>query len=305
MKYANIIEHEKYCQFRLNNLSVIRSIRSFDAPRSKNLKYMFALEKRNKVIITDNEHSGIKIFDFDANTFETHNPNSLLNKPLAICVNRLNELFVGDTVHKKIFVFSLDNKLKLLKVFDNPIINSPTCMTIDDENNENILYVTDWANNMVTIWNSYTTDFIYNFNLDSPANIKLNKEKIFILSSIMYDMDHEDKTLKSIRKGTNNILVFNKCSFELINKIEFHNWINPRGLYIDENLNLLTIASEMTRNQTFNDAKFLFIINQNNGELMKKIQLNGVKSGINDMVFVNNNKFITCFRDNIQIVELD
>lgn len=224
----------------------------------------------------------------------------MLQVPLSLC-STTNRIFVGDIDKQEILIF--DNKYNHLKSFKNDLIKSPNYMTYDTE--MNLLYVTDWDNNLLASFNySNDNNLVLNnhVTIDSPMHIKLNHQYLLVISAIQYDKIANENKLDKITHGSNCIFKLSKNSFKMMQTIKLDDWLNPQGLMIDDSGNILTTALRIDLNNDLriSDNRYLFLLSAH-GYLLKQFELNIFN--VYDFVIHDNNKLISCFKNEISIHE--
>lgn len=260
----------------------------------------------SNIILTDEQSSLIHITDLEGNLLDSKNPEGMLKQPVGICIKTLNdieEIYIGDFHEHKIFVF--DSDFNYIREFgDCSSLKIPQVIAFDEtEKNLNSLYVSDVTNNQITVWNSTNGELEKKLEIDSPYTIRFTINKMFIISTAVFELDEYEKNkFSKITKGSNCIFVLDKESFEIINSIKIDNWLTPSTLYIDTNSNIYTLAYEIDKNNVKTEFKYFYIIDQNN-KLINKILLNDIQR-FGDAIFLRNRLYI-CLYDWIRIIEFE
>jgi hypothetical protein len=266
--------------FEVKNLKIFETIKTVThiSCDYKCLCRIAFCRKIGKFIVTDCEDSTLKIFDYDGNFIKTINPSLILRCPWAICVNnKSNEIFIADGKLGKILVFSAE--FKYLREFGRRKVDLVECLTIDEtlddsDNDKPTLYAADYRNNLVTIWNSRNGVFKSKFNFQSPADIAVDKFKIFITSENNFQFLPNTRKLNSL-KGENSIFVLDKTNFKVLNKIRFNNWLSPNCIYFDyKNNHLATIAFDIDEEMNVSKTRYLYVIDKDTFTCLYKIDLN-------------------------------
>ena len=248
-----------------------------------------------ELLVSDELKGLIHIFDLNGTLIDSVNPDNILHQPLGLFVsineNEEEEIYVGDFIQHKIFVFN--SNFDLLKQFgDDDKLKIPQFLAMDFSNveKEKKLFISDTENDEITVWDIESGKFIDKIEIASPFNIKFTDEFLFVVGCVN-SIEVEDKI--EITKGFNGIFVFNKISpHNLIRKIEFNNWIASSGLHIDCNMNLYTVAYEMVGNIK-SKFKTLFIFDLD-GKNIKKIYLENVQA-IGDLLIQQNKLFLVAY----------
>jgi hypothetical protein len=251
----------------------------------------------NQIVLTDFKGKKLKIINKAGELKSSHNPNNVLNEPLAVCSSiKKNQLFIGDCAKNEIYV--IDSKYELVCSFPS-IIRSPNCMTIDDDSS--LLYVTDWINNLLCVYDINTYKLVKSSTIDSPMHIKIqNNKSLLILSAISFEKADNDR-LDAITKGSNCIFEVCKQNLTILNTISAENWFHPRGLDCNHNGVILTTALLLDDNNYISSNRYLFIINQ------KDLMLNSIElniANVSDLVYYEK-KILTCYQKEITIHEFE
>ena len=214
------------------------------------------------------DDQSLKVIDFNGGFIGSFNPKSIFDSPYAICSNKSDDIYVADQIKKKIYV--LNSNIHFKFEFGQNHIKMPYSMAI--EGKSNYLYVSDWRNNNITIFNAENGDFINEIKVFSPLNIALNKKGKLFITSIEV------------------IFVYDTEKLKLLNKIQIQNWTNLRGLCFDyDEINFMVIARE---NKNYSQSQCLFVFSES-GELLQITELNNTK--FIDFCVMERNK-ILCIR---------
>jgi hypothetical protein len=98
------------------------------------------------------------------------------------------------------------------------------------------------------------------------------------------------------------INVISKLNFDLINKIQFDDWLFPKSIYLSNDENIYTTAHKLDNNMKFSKNKYLFQINKETNKIMNKIELNDIEIFCDALFF--NNKIILCFKNRNNVNEM-
>jgi hypothetical protein len=247
--------------------SSIKNVTAIDI-ESNFLSRVTLLENEKKIVLCDFDDQSLKVIEFNGGFIGSFNPKYIFDSPFAICSNKRDDIYIADQIKKKIFVLNSNMRYKF--EFGQNRIKMPYSMAIDDKSN--YLYVSDWRNNIITIFNAENGDFINEMKVFSPLNIALNKKGKLFVTSI------------------EAILVYDTEKFKLLNKIQIKNWTNLRGLSFDyDEINFMVIARE---NKNYSQSQCLFVFSEN-GELLQITELNNTK--FIDFCVLERNK-ILCIR---------
>ena len=204
------------------------------------------VKENGQILVTDPESSSIRIIDENGNYDKAVYPNEFLQKPGAMCINRKNEIFIVDMCLEKIFVF--DKDLNYLREFGDSRLQCTSHMIIDID----IIYMTSFLNNNLTVWNSNTGEFLNQMSLNSPLSSAIAPchDRIFVISAIDVGFFSREYTAQISLNNDNCIFMIDKISLEILNTIDISNYIQPKGLMIDESLNFYITAAEIEQVNT-------------------------------------------------------
>ncbi len=255
-------------------------------PTAQCIARMVYLENKDELVICDSDGKTLKIYDSTTQSFITQiNPDRLLDCPVAICTNINENIFVGDYTHSKIFVY--DDYFEFLRSFGEGIIQKPFYMTSDPENGD--IYVCDKKNNVITVWNSQTSEHLHDITCNSPTHSKILNDQLIVACGIDFDFNRGSLKLKRLIKGENCVFILNKRTRESVKTIKFNSWFDLRGLCVDEYMNIYTTAHEINEKFITNES-FLYKFDLN-GKLLKKFRLQF--NHIRDMVMFDNKIIFT------------
>jgi DNA-binding beta-propeller fold protein YncE len=249
------------------------------------------LKEKKQILITDTDAGLIRIIDIDGNYLNSINPDNLLEKPAAIFISDQKEIYIQEMLLEKVFVF--DSEFRYLRVFGDERLQTPFNMIVDDETE--LVYLSTYLNNLITIWNGKTCEFIKEFSLNSPLSLSIVSDKLFVVSAI----DIELFTLKysvDISENNNNcIYVIDKNTLEILKMISISRFIHPKGLVVDDKMNFIFAALDLhsineDKIENSKPSKYLIKLNEN-GEFLQKTKLG--LSGTFQVLFVEKKIFFT------------
>ena len=256
------------------------------------------LTNQDKIVITDSTSKCLKIVDINNGHLiqSAFNPpgesENLFKHPFSICVDSIkNEIFVSDIELSKVFIF--DKNLELLRTLSNSLIKIPSAIRLDY--NSKKLYIGDYTNNLITIWESESCNFVEKIEIESPAYIELSEKCIYVLNSSLPCLEEKQKVL-------NCIFILEKVApNEILQKIKLANWQNPSGLLI-KNEFIFTVSNEISTFSTNNtDNLYLYVFNKY-GYCVQKTKLNQHEV-INDLLIVDETMFL-CFKNFVKIYNI-
>ena len=268
---------------------------------------MALFNNNTEIISADGINNRLNICDINGNLINSFNPDGILQQPMSICVNDTDceniEIYVGDYVTHKIIVFN--SNFKYLGEFGNETLNVPEFIAIDKENFENLIYISDYRSNSITVWNSKRCEMTDVVEIDSPYTIKVFDEKLFVVSPAQFEvLDNSDKNtlkFKKITKGNNCVFILDKKSLRILDTIKLDNWLNPSSLHIDSKLNIYTVAYEINKpSGLLSKFKSLYIVDKN-GILVKKFELEDIQ--ITADMIVLDSELIFSVNNEIKIIQ--
>lgn len=220
----------------------------------------------NLMFICDLDAQSIKIIDINTNTFNYVNPGSYLKAPYCVYLDK-NHLFIGDHYYNKIFKFEypsfnfvLEYKCDQLKTPYSICINSKA----------KLLYASDWRRNLIFCWNSSNGKLKARFKINSPLDIKFleTKRQLYVTS-------------------LNCIFIIDETTMNILNTIKYKQWVNLRGISIDNQMNILVLARE---NKAYSESQCLFLFDSN-GDFKSKVDLYGLYV---DFAVIGENRIVAC-----------
>ena len=280
--------------FRYENMKFIKTIK---VPHAKFMTNMVYTSIDNQILITDNEEGIIRSIDVNGKHLKTYGLNTG-TKPSTICTSLNGDfVYVADTEHKKIMIYKKPN-FEFITEFGDCNIKKPDSMIIDHETN--LLFISEFDSNYVSVWDLTTKKYQTQFKIDSPAQIQILDEKIFVISESDYEYVKTTGRLR-VTKGSNSIFIINKQSYDIEHKIKLDDWFDPCGLCVDINKNIFTTAFELDHDKYVSQKRFLYIFDRNY-KLTKKFPIE--MDFFTDML-LNNRKIFLCSYDQLKIVEFD
>jgi hypothetical protein len=202
--------------------------------------------------------------------------------------NHQNRLFVADNYNNgNICVYRVAECEELEKIgtISEQEIRGISGFEIDADNN--LLYVSDKNNDCIAITSLARYTFVGRKAVDSPSLMKLKGPLLFVTSNIYWDLvKHE----RPVEHDLNCIYVYNRFYWTVERQIRCDDWSCPRGLHVDDQGNVLTIARCTPNADSKNvDRKtYLFVMNAE-GVMEQKLDLRC--DHISDFC-VTNNRFV-------------
>lgn len=219
-------------------------------------------------LITDVTLKKIILIDLNGRVIQEINPDSILDQPGSICSNKRNEILVHDYAKLKVFVF--DDKFKLIKQLANEKLVLSFDMVTDDQTET--LFLSNYFNRSVTAWNLETGELKNEVAINAATFLKQKYDKLYVLSAIESELftqmaKREDK----VEYNDNCVYILDKLSFQILKKLNIQTCLHPKGLFVDDQLNIYTSGYTIYDNNE--NPKFLFKYNQK-GDFVQRVNLN-------------------------------
>ena len=224
------------------------------------------LEPKQLYLITSAYYKSVVSIDRAGVWIEKRNPNGLLKCPWSICIDQLNNIYVGDNEAKCIFVF--DQNLKYLRTFGENLSNGFFDIVIDDK--KNILY-------SVNLYDSELIGIEINRNeikkksfISAPSFISLLGNYIVVLTAT--DMIY---------------LVFSE-TLEVKLKFDIKKSIHLSALFTYKENIIFIAAHELLndKSKSRNTCLCIIKVDEDLNFSVKKIHME--TDQVNDMAFTNN-----------------
>ena len=256
------------------------------------------------LLITDVRDNSLKLVDFKTGNLIDILRHSKLSSPGCLYVTKKEEIFVYDVSNSKILIFEFKkfflNFLREFKVLNVSFISD---MKVNqDKNNYSLLYISSVMKNRISIWDTENGNYMKSFKVDHPSYMEFSDEKLFVVSYTICDETIDDNKLVRITDGSNCIFVFDKSTYELINKIDLNNWLKPTGLYLDSFSNIVTTAFEIDNDGFISKNRFVYTIDQN-GELLHKVETYGILRSYY-IQFIDK-KIVASYDQSLKFIEYD
>ena len=280
--------------------SIIKSIKKFDFSTVNNFARVALIDGDKKLLISGGSTRSLHICTLNGSLIRTFNPNNLLEFPLGLCTFKeiREEIYVGDSVKNRIFVFDLNFELKTQ--FGDENLKTPQSLYIDTEYATDHLYSSDTGNNEITIWNRKTGIFIDKIEIDSPWTIKFTKTSLFIESIPLNAIIVQNNKVERF-DGDNCIFEVDKISFITKRRIA-GDWFASTLLSIGLNETFSILAYSFDKNKIKSESKYLFKLDKN-GNIMSEILLDSLQA-LDDSILIQKT-LITILKTTIKIFELE
>lgn len=273
----------------------------------KNLTRMILLNNQTEILISDYEDQSLKLINVTnyklvKKIMLKHKYlcfKNMFRNPFALCMNNFNEIFVKDTTN--IFVINATT-YKLTKKIAN--INIITSHILVDNENPYYLYVTNDLDSKLYKLNALNTQVLLTVKIDHPYDIKLSKNLLYITSTVEFNYTNRRiRKLNTIQSGANCVYILNKINFEKLFTIRLENWLEPRGLYVDNNY-ILTLAYKVDLNTKIHSKfRYLYVLDKY-GQIIKEIYLDGIRL-FKDFLFLQNKLIFCGYPSWLKIIELE
>jgi hypothetical protein len=183
-------------------------------PPNCGLGKMALFNNDSKLLIADKKNSSIHILDVikKKKTETAIIKDCYLKEPKALCVHG-EDIYVADWGFKKILVFDLNFKLKR-KLGEN--IKRSNYLNVNQHKFENnVLFISHTRENEISLWDICEGNFLQKVNIDAPRDLKFRNDNLFILSK-------------------NGIIMMNKSTLLIKNRIDFEDIFLPQSLHLSE-----------------------------------------------------------------------
>ena len=127
-------------------------------------------------------------------------------------------------------------------------------MLIDNKFDKFRIYVSDYENNEITIWNTENGLFIAKMEIETPKQIIFTQNSLFVSSPVFERQIEINNTIKII-EGGNCIFEVDKVSLEIKRRI-IGSWFSPNLLNIESNGNLLITGRDYINKITTSDSRY-------------------------------------------------
>ena len=81
-------------------------------------------------------------------------------------------------------------------------------------------------------------------------------------------------------------------NLNVINKFQIDNWFSPGSVYLSNDKNIYTTVNKLYNNKIWSRYRYLFQIDQENNQLINKIELNDIEYFYDGLYL--NDKIILC-----------
>ena len=122
------------------------------------------LEPLERFLITSSYFKSIISIDKTGKYIDKRNPSGLMVLPFAICLDKFNNIYIGDNKLKCIFVFNM--RLKHLRTFGENLLNGYFDMVIDDGNN--LLYAINLFDSILVSIDIKKNEIVHKVYVSSP-----------------------------------------------------------------------------------------------------------------------------------------
>lgn len=264
---------------------------------------MVCVPSYNRLLVTDEFSREVKFTDLLGNFLTATNPENVLVRPYAICVNSRNQIIIGDRGREGIFLFN--SQFEFLLHFGKNFKNTISYMRCDPLN-ASTLYVTHCNDNELTIWDLDRQKLSMETKLDKPEYLAITSDKIFVTSCTCHEYNEKRKKfVEKLKSGSNCIFILDKFNLNVLQLIKYNDWLQPGGLHVDvKHQIIVTTAYIINGDKSQSDSRYLFFIDYENQNIQDKICLNDVKI-FDDMTMYDNNKFVFYVWQVLKYIEVE
>ena len=267
---------------------------------SGRLESIAFLKNQNKLVLSDKNEGVLKIVDLDS-CFVDNFKHAHIKKPSALCIGKNNELYISEHSKGNHRVLVFDENLNYLKQMSlKPMY--VTSIKIDLFDEQNLLYITDNSDDKIVVRYTEIDRFKEAIKVLKPSFIEFSKDFIFVISYPSFNLNKKARRLEGFQKGSNCIFVINKSDQEIVRRICFDNWLIQPGLCLDEELNITTIAFELSETRILSTSTYLYIISLN-GDLVQKIEIDAGVGKPSSICFFNDS-FSFCDEKTLNIFQI-
>lgn len=271
--------------------------------KAKNITCIASSCDNKKLILIDNGKKKLKFIDFYGNFKQSIKLKRPFCEASACCINKDDEVFIVDLKANTIF-FIEKNDCRILTQFKKKFLSKPVFMAVDTLSNGKI-YVSSRIKNQIYVFDSLTGLSLSQIPVESPKNIAFCDEKLMVLSSeIDVNENKKAKTLSissDFTEKSNCILIINKTTHKLLQKIPLNNTCNLSGLYFDNKCNFITTGYDLRSSKIQSKSRFLYAFDQN-GVILKKFYMEEI-SEFNDLIIYHNKLIFLLDRNNISFLD--
>jgi DNA-binding beta-propeller fold protein YncE len=207
----------------------------------------------NKIYVTDPGLSLIHIFDLEKKKYRViYNAGGKeLVSPMGISVDINEEVFVTDSVLKKVFIFNADGVL-LGEIGSDEILFRPTGVAVD----ENRIYVVDTLQHQALVFSKKDRTLLFRIgqngtkdgDFNYPTHIFVSRDgQIYIVDSLNFRVqifDQNGKLVSSFGKLGDALGDFSK----------------PKGIAVDSENHIYVVDSQFDNMQIFDKAGKLLLV---------------------------------------------
>jgi hypothetical protein len=279
-------------------ISIIKS--SIDLPINDAKEMLSLAYLKNKVVACDFNAASLHFLSLDTWSIDTFE-DVLIKEPSGLCVGKNDELFIAECSINNVIVY--DHKLNFLRQLNTQEkLREALKMKIDLIETKNLLYISHKNHDKITVWNSQRGNLVDTIKIKAPSCMEFSQDFLYVLSYTEWDRDEQTGKLVNLQKDTNCIFILDKFNYETVDKIMFDYWLQPFGLYLDKNINIITTAYELNENNEVSNDRFLYVISQT-GDLLNKIMFEHTR-GARDLIFFDD-KMFRCYKKSIKMIEFE
>lgn len=253
-----------------------------------------AHQNKEHIVISDIGENNVKIIDLNGTLVRMISSDIITIYPWTINTESTNEIIIGCLFEKGIYVFDLDFQIK--RIFGEDYFSQPTSITVDKDD---FIYVSDCGRGILSKWTS-EGELVKQVDSNRPGQMKIFNDRLYVISSTVFKLNDDLQKLSRVTHGLNCILVYDRFSMDTIGLIKIENWLEPRGLFFDENKNICTTAFEIDESLNVSSSRSIYVFHQDM-YLVNKIEIKTLKK-FNDLMYFNRKLWIL-LKNSIRLVE--
>jgi DNA-binding beta-propeller fold protein YncE len=246
----------------------------------------------NKIYITDPGLSLIHFFDLEKKKYRAidNAGRKELVSPLGISVDVNEEVFVTDSVLKRVFIFNADGAL-LGEIGSDEIFSRPTGVAVDKSR----IYVVDTLKHQVLVFSKKDRTLLFRIGQNGTKNGEFNyPTNIFIsMDGQMYITDSLNFRIQIFDLNGKFISSFGKLGDAL------GDFSKPKGIAVDSENHIYVVDSQFDNIQIFDkDGKLLLVVGSTGRDHGKMSIPSGIFIDNKDRIYVADsyNKRIQIFQ---------
>ena len=255
------------------------------------------LKYQDKFIFSDKDGCSLKIVTniLGTNPLIQAFKDPHLEKPLQLCLGRNDQILVGD--QNKIVVF--DSNFTFLRIIKINLADDYK-MKVDLTDHKSLLYISDINASEIAVILSHQNKIRNKICITRPEHMDFDENFLYVTSYPILHLNKKSKQVGSIQSKSNCIFVLNKFNYDVVRTIKSDNWLGPKGLFIDQFSNILTVVDHLYNDRKLIGNKYLWI---NNLKQEKNVQWFKVCENDCDInsYFISDTIFIICYNSHLNL----